>query len=180
VQHFQTFTRSQAPDWLSSADVREFLTFLAVDRKVSASTQNLAFNALLFFYRHALNQEFGTVEGVVRAKRKPYVPVVLSREEIETILQYLPPPYDLVVKLLYGRGLRLSECLQLRVHCFNFDAGVLTIPDGKGGKDRTVPLPATILPALRAQLASLKDLHQRDLERDDAGVWRVNALERQY
>ena len=109
VRHFQTCTRSQDPDSLSSADVREFLTCLAVDRKVSASTQNLAFNALLFCYRHVLNKEFGTVEGVVRAKRKPYVPVVLSREEIAAILQYLPSPYDLVVKLLYGCGLRLSE-----------------------------------------------------------------------
>jgi integron integrase len=180
VRHFQTFTRSQDPDSLSAADVREFLTCLAVTKKVSASTQNQAFNALLFFYRHVLNKEFGKVEGVVRAKRKPYVPVVLSREEIETILQHLPPPYDLVVKLLYGCGLRLSECLQLRVQCFNFDAGVLTIHDGKGGKDRTVPLPETILPELRAQLASLKDLHQRDLERDYAGVFLVNALERKY
>ncbi len=180
VRHFQTFTRSTDPASLSSADVREFLTCLAVERKVAASTQNQAFNALLFFYRHVLNKEFGKVEGVVRAKRKPYVPVVLSREEIQAILQHLPPPYDLVVKLLYGCGLRLSECLQLRVHCFNFDAGVLTIHDGKGGKDRTVPLPATILPELRAQLASLKDLHQRDLERNYAGVFLVNALEKKY
>jgi hypothetical protein len=99
VRHFQTFTRSQAPEWLSSVDVKEFLTFLAVTKKVSASTQNQAFNALLFFYRHVLNQEFGTVEGVVRAKRKPYIPVVLSRAEIAAILRHLSPPYDLVVKL---------------------------------------------------------------------------------
>jgi integron integrase len=180
VRHFQTFTRSKNPASLSSADVREFLTSLAVDRKVSASTQNQAFNALLFCYRHVLNKEFGKVEGVVRAKRKPYVPVVLSREEIEAILQHLPHPYDLVVKLLYGCGLRLSECLQLRVHCFNFDAGILTIHDGKGGKDRTVPLPATILPELRAQLESLKDLHKRDLERNYVGVFLVNVLENKY
>jgi site-specific recombinase XerD len=180
VRHVQTWTRSQDPASLSSADVREFLTLLAVDRKVSASTQNQAFNALLFVYRHVLHKEFGKVEGVVRAKRKPYVPVVLSREEIATILQSWPPPYDLVVKLLYGCGLRLSECLQLRVSCLNVDAGVLTIHDGKGGKDRTVPLPATMLPELRAQLASLKDLHPRDLERDYAGVLLVNAVERKY
>ena len=85
-----------------------------------------------------------------------------------------------MVKLLYGCGLRLSECLQLRVHCFNFAAGVLTIHDGKGGKDRTVPLPETILPALRARLEALKDLHQRDLERNYAGVFLVNALESKY
>ena len=92
------------------------------------------FNALLFLYRHVLNQEFGQLEGVVRAKRKPYVPVVLSREEMATILQHLPLPYALVVKLLYGCGLRLSECLQLRVHGLNGDAGVVTIHDGQGGK----------------------------------------------
>ncbi|HWP49159.1 MAG TPA: integron integrase [Candidatus Limnocylindrales bacterium] len=180
VRHFQTFTRSKDPQWLSSADVKEFLTFLAVTRKVSASTQNQAFNALLFFYRQVLNKEFGKLQGVVRAKRKPYVPVVLSREEIEAILQHLSPPYDLVVKLLYGCGLRLSECLHLRVHGFNLDAGVLTVHDGKGQKDRTVPLPETILPELRAQLQSLKDLHQQDLERDYAGVFLVNALEKKY
>jgi integron integrase len=180
VRHFQTFTRSKDPAALSSTDVREFLTWLAVQRKVSASTQNQAFNALLFFYRHVLNKEFGKVEGVVRAKRKPYVPVVLSRGEIETILQHLPPPYDLVVKLLYGCGLRVSECLQLRVQCFNVEAGVFTIHDGKGGKDRTVPLPETILPELRAQLEALKELHQRDLERDYAGVFLVNVLEKKY
>ncbi len=180
VRHLQTLTRSKDPAALSSTDVREFLTWLAVQRQVSASTQNQAFNARLFFYRHVLNKAFGKVEGVVRAKRKPYVPVVLSRGEMETILQHVPPPYDLVVKLLYGCGLRVSECVQLRVQCLNCEAGVFTIHDGKGGKDRTVPLPETILPELRAQLEALKDLHQRDLERNDAGVFLVNALESKY
>ncbi len=120
VRHFQTFTRSQDPNLLSSDQVKGFLTFLAVTRKVSASTQNQAFNALLFFYRHVLNKEFGKVEGVVRAKRRPYIPVVLSREEIDAILKQLEAPYALVVKLLYGCGLRLFECLQLRVQCLEF------------------------------------------------------------
>jgi integrase len=115
------------------------------------------------------------VEGVVRAERQADGPVGLSREEIETILQHLPPPYDLVVKQLNGCGLRRSEGLRLRVHCFNFDTGVLTIHDDTGGKDRTVPLPETMLPDLRTPRESLKDLHQRDLERDDAGVLLVNA-----
>jgi integrase len=156
------------------------VTLLAVTKKVSASTQNQAFHALLFFYRHVLNQECGPVEGVVRAKRKPYVPVVLSRAAIAAILPHLSPPSDLVVHLLYGCGLRLSACLNLRGQCLNCDAGVLTIHDGNGQQDRTVPLPATILPELRAPLASLKDLHQRDLERDYAGVLLMNALENKY
>jgi integron integrase len=180
VRHYQTFTRSQDPKDLTAEHVKQFLTFLAVDRKVSASTQNQAFNALLFFHRHVLNKEFGRVEGVVRAKRKPYIPVVLSLDEIDAILKHLSTPYDLVVKLLYGCGLRLFECLHLRIHCFNFDAEVLTVHDGKGGKDRTVPLPKTILPELRAHLESLKDLHQRDLDRGYAGVFLINALEKKY
>jgi integron integrase len=180
VQHFQSFLRSKAPESLSANDVKEFLTSLAVKRKVSSTTQNQAFNALLFFYRHALKKEFGKIDGVVRAKRKPYIPVVLSREEIDVVLKHLEPPYDLVVKLLYGCGLRLFECLGLRVHCMNFDAGVLTVHDGKGQKDRTVPLPDSVLPELRRHLDSLKDLHRRDLARGYAGVFLVNALEQKY
>lgn len=97
LRHYQTFTRSVDPKSLTSDQVKGFLTFLAVDRKVSASTQNQAFNVLPFFYRHVLNKDFGKVEGVVRAKRKPYIPVVLSREEIQAVLRHPAPPYNLVV-----------------------------------------------------------------------------------
>jgi integron integrase len=180
VRHLQTFTRSQDPKLLSAEQVKAFLTHLAVTRKVSAATQNQAFNALLFFYRHVLQQEFGKVEGVVRAKRRPYIPVVLSREEIDAILEHLEAPYALVAKLLYGCGLRLFECLGLRVHCLNFAAGILTVHDGKGQKDRTVPLPQTLLPELRAHLDGLRALHERDLKRNYAGVFLVNALEKKY
>ena len=180
VRKFQAFTKSKQPLSLSTQDVKQFLTLLAVKAKVSSSTQNQAFNALLFFFRHALGKEFGAVDGVVRAKRKPYLPVVLSRHEIDAILAYLSPPYDLVVKLLYGCGLRLFECLNLRVHCFNFDAGVLTVHDGKGQKDRTVPLPETIIPDLRKQLEFVRDIHQRDLARTYDGVFLMNSLDRKY
>ena len=180
TKKFQAFTQSKKPELLSTNDVKEFLTFLAVKRRVSATTQNQAFNSLLFFYRHVLNKEFGKIDGVVRAKRRPYIPVVLSREEINEILKRLEPPYDLVVKLLYGCGLRLFECLGLRVQCMNFDAGIVTVHDGKGQKDRTVPLPQTILPELRAHLELLKYLHRSDLDRGYAGVFLVNALEQKY
>lgn len=180
VRKFQTFTSSKSPELLSSNDVKEYLTFLAVKKKVSSTTQNQAFNSLLFFYRHSLKREFGKIDGVVRAKRKPYIPVVLSREEIETILYYLDPQYVLIVKLLYGCGLRLFECLNLRVHCMNFDAGILTVHDGKGQKDRTVPLPEILLPELREHLESLKVLHEKDLKKKYAGVFLVNALEKKY
>jgi integrase len=165
---------------LSIDHVKALLTFLAVTRKVSASTQNQAFNALLFFHRYVLNKDFEQVRGVVRAKRKPYIPVVLSREEIEEALGQLAPPFDLVVKLFYGCGLRLFECMQLRVQSFIFHAGTLTVHDGKGQRDRTVPLPERILPELRAHLESLKGLHQRDLDRRHAGVFLVKALEKKH
>ncbi|MEW6186534.1 MAG: integron integrase [Thermodesulfobacteriota bacterium] len=180
VRKFQAFVRSKPTADLTSEEVKGFLTFLAVKQKVSATTQNQAFNSLLFFYRHVLKKEFGKIDGVVRAKRKPYIPVVLSRKEIDNILRYLEPPFDLVVKLLYGCGLRLFECLGLRVQSLNFDAGILTVHDGKGQKDRTVPLPVKIIPELERQLDSLKELHKQDLDRKYAGVFLVNALEKKY
>ena len=180
VRQFQAFTRSKPPQELSPGDVKAFLTFLAVERKVAASTQNVAFNALLFFFRHVLKREFGKIDGVVRAKRRPYVPTVLSRAEVDAVLQHLASPYALVVKLLYGCGLRISECLNVRIHCFNFDTMVLNVHDGKGQKDRTVPLPECILPELRAQLDALRVLHQQDLDKEYAGVFLPHALERKY
>jgi integrase len=91
-------------------DVKGFLSFLAVDKKVSASSQNQAFNALLFLFKHVLGKEFEKIEGVVRAKRTTYIPVVVSRAEVDRVIRFLEHPYDLVAKLLYGCGLRLFEC----------------------------------------------------------------------
>jgi integrase len=145
ARKFQRYTKNKSPQALSSDDVKAFLRSLAIDGHVAASSQNQAFNALLFFFRHILRMDFGDHRDGMRAKRKPYIPVVLSREEVNTVLEHLPYPYDLVVKLLYGCGLRISEGLNLRIHNFNFDAGILTVHDGKGKKDRTVPLPQTII-----------------------------------
>ena len=179
LRHFQAFTRGKPPASLAAADVREFLTWLAGKKEVSASTRNQACNALLFFYRHVLHREFGQGEGVVRAKRGPNIPEVLSRKEIKAILSHLAPPYDLVVKLLYGCGLRLSECLNLRVQCLDFAAKIITVHDAKGQKERRVPLPEAILPELLARVESLKDLHQRDLTRKYAGEFLMDAVEKQ-
>jgi len=152
TQKFQTFTKSKDPQLVSTEDVKSFLSFLAVDKNISASSQNQAFNALLFLFKHILEKDFGRIEGVVRAKRRPYIPVVLSREEVHRVIGRLDYPYDLVAKLLYGCGLRLFECLKLRVQDFNFDMQVLTVHDGKGQKDRTIPLPQVLLPELKTQL----------------------------
>ena len=180
VRKFQTFVKSKAPSDLSTDDVKAFLTDLAVKQGMAASTQNQAFNALLFFFRHVLGREFGKIDGVVRAKRRPYIPTVLSREEIDQILSRLEPPYDFVVKMMFGCGLRISECLDSRVGCFNLDAGMLTVHDGKGQKDRTVPLPQSLLPEIRKRLVELKDLHEADIARGYAGVFLPSQLEKKY
>ncbi len=180
VRKFQSYTQSIDPQYLSADNVKKFLTHLAVEKNVSASTQNLAFNSLLFFFRHVLHKEFGQIEGVVRAKKRPYIPVVLSREEIHSIVDAIEPPYRLIVKLLYGCGLRLFECLNLRVQCLNFDADILTIHDGKGKKDRTVPLPQILKAELQSHLRDLHTLHSRDLDKGYGGVFLFNALDKKY
>jgi integron integrase len=180
VRQLQGFTQSKEPRLLSAADVKDFLTFLAVKRGVSASSQNQAFNALLFFFRHILKEDFGELKDIPRAKRRPYIPVVLSREEIDAIIEHLRYPYDLIAKLLYGCGLRLSECLRLRVQDINFDTGIVTVHDGKGKKDRTVPLPKKIVHELKAQLESVIALHRKDLESGYAGTFLVGLLEKKY
>jgi integron integrase len=159
--------------------VKEYLTYLAVKCRVAASTQNQAFNSLLFLFRHALKRDFGVLLDVPRAQKSLYVPVVLYREEIDAILKHLSHPFNLVVHLLFGCGLRLFECLQLRVRDFNFDAGVLTV-HGKGKNDRTVPLPESILPELRAQIEFVKKLHDEDLAAGYAGVFLDDAVEKKY
>ncbi len=179
ARQFQKFLRNKPPHELSSADVKEYLTYLAVKRHVSASTQNQAFNALLFVFRHIFKKDFGDHRDVPRAKKSKYIPVVLSRKEIETVLKHLQYPYGLVVKLLYGCGLRLFECLQLRVKDFNFEAGILTV-HGKGKKDRTVPLPQTIVPELTSQLEVVKNIHDGDLAAGYAGVFLDDLLEKKY
>jgi site-specific recombinase XerD len=127
-----------------------------------------------------LKKEFGEIKGVARAKRRPYIPVVLSREEIELIFEHLDEPIDLIAELLYGCGLRLFECLKLRVHCFNFDAGILTVHDGKGKKDRTVPIPQILVPKLKQQLRKVMAIHEADLKAKYAGTFLPDQLERKY
>ncbi len=178
-RQFQRFLKSKSPEKLSTADVKDYLTFLAVKCRVAASTQNQAFNSLLFLYRHALKRDFGDLRDVPRAKKSLYIPTVLSREEIDAILLQLSPPCDLVVKLLFGCGLRLFECLQLRVRDFNFDACTLTV-HGKGKKDRTVPLPESIIHELKTQINEVAGLHEQDLKVGYDGVFLDDLVEKKY
>ncbi|MDD2734819.1 MAG: integron integrase [Desulfuromonadaceae bacterium] len=178
-RQFQRFLKSKPPQELTSADVKEYLTYLAVKCKVAASTQNQAFNSLLFLFRHALKKDFGILQGVPRAKKSLYIPMVLSRPEIDAILSELAHPYSLFVKVLFGCGLRLFEGLQLRVKDFNFDAGILTV-HGKGKKDRTVPIPESILPELRTQIEAVGKLHDKDLKAGYNGVFLDDDIEKKY
>ncbi len=180
VHQFQVYLDNKDPAQLNSDDARKFLTHLAVDRRVVASTQNQAFNALLFFYRHVLKVPYELGDSVVRARRTRYVPVVLTREEVDAVIGRLKRPYHLIVTLLYGCGLRLGECLSLRVQCFNLDGAILTIHDGKGRKDRAVPLPRALLPELKDQLERVKHLHALDLEAGYDGVFMPGALDRKW
>ncbi len=178
-RNFQKFLKNKAPEELSTTDVKEYLTFLAVKCKVAASTQNQAFNSLLFLFRHGLKREFGELRDVPRAKKSLYIPAVLSRAEIDAILSQLSYPHNLVVKMLFGCGLRLFEALQLRVRDFNFEEGMLTV-HGKGKKDRTVPLPASIIPELQAQIRVVGELHEQDLAAGYDGVFLDDAVEKKY
>lgn len=177
---FQFYLKHKLPQDLTPDDVKAYLTYLAVTCKVSASTQNQAFNALLFLFRHILKTDFGDHKDVPRAKRSSYIPVVLTRQEIDAVLEQLSYPFDLIVKLLYGCGLRLFECLKLRVQNFNFAEGVLTVMDGKGKKARTIPIPRTVEQELLAQIERVRAVHEEDLRAGYAGVLLDDALDRKY
>jgi integron integrase len=140
---------------------------------------NQAFNALLFLFRYVLKKNFGDQRNVPRAKKSKYIPVVLSRQEIDAIISHLEYPFDIVVSLLFGCGLRLFGCLSLRVQNFNFDEGILTV-HGKGDKDRTVPLPQRLIPRLKIQLEAVSKLHDKDLAAGYTGVFLVDSLEKKY
>lgn len=180
IRKFQAFTKNKPPKELDSQDVKDFIRYLAVECRVSASSQNQAFNALLFLYRHVLKADFGDQSDNVRARRTRYIPVVLSRDEVNFVLDNLDHPYDLVVKLLYGCGLRLFECLKLRIHNFNLYARVLTVHDGKGKKDRTVPIPRSIEHLIVNQMEHVRELHEMDMSDGYAGAFVDGLLEKKY
>ena len=178
LRAFQKFTANKDPDAVTAKDAAEFFTYLASEKKVASTTQNQAFNSLLFVFRHIWNREFEGFEGVVRAKRSNYIPVVLSREEVQLVISKLKHPQNLMVKLMYGCGLRLFECVSVRVNCLNFDSGILTVHDGKGKKDRTVPIPEKLVPDLNRQIARVERLLEKDREVGFAGPFLPSALSR--
>jgi integron integrase len=165
---------------MGEAEIGRFLSALATDLHVSASTQNQALNALLFLYREILRKKIGYVNGVIRAKRPHRLPVVLTRQEIRSILGCLDGSDWLMAMLLYGAGLRLMECSRLRVKDIDFISNQIVVRAGKGDKDRHTMLPTAIREPLSKHLDVIKRQHQRDLERGLGRVTLPNALERKY
>ncbi len=168
------------PRDMGAPEVEGFLSHLAADRHVSAGTQNQALAALLFLYREVLGLELPWLDGVVRAKRPRRLPVVLTREEVRRLLAQMQGRDWLMAGLLYGSGMRVMECLRLRVKDIDFARFDITVRSGKGDKDRHVPLPRTLVDALHDQVASARLLHASDLAAGFGAVYLPFALERKY
>ncbi|WP_167757091.1 integron integrase [Thiorhodococcus minor] len=164
---------------LDQGDVERFLAHLAADRKVAAATQRQALNALVFLFREVLERPLEDMR-FARAKRPARVPVVLTREEVRTLLESLEGVYALMARLMYGTGMRLMECIRLRVADVDFGNGLIVIRDGKGGKDRVVPLPARLVEPLRAHLKQIEQLHDADVAAGLGEVFLPDALARKY
>ena len=179
LRRFYLYLQGRPPESITDTDVRDFLSHLAVDGHVAASTQNQALNAILFFFRHVLNREM-RVESAIRAKRPTRLPVVLSREEIQRIFAAMSGRYRLMAQLIYGCGLRLHECLNLRVKDLDLEGTTLTVRSGKGDKDRLTVLPASLVPLLQEQLAQAREVFARDRRTNQAGVALPDALARKY
>jgi integron integrase len=165
---------------MGEAEIGRFLSSLASDRRVSASTQNQALNATLFLYREVLAKDIGYVNGVVRAKRSQRLPVVLTRDEIKALLGQLDGTHWLMATLIYGAGLRLMECCRLRVKDVDFSQNEIIVRAGKGNKDRSTMLPAAVKGPLARHLTIGRQQHDEDLKRGLGRVVLPNALDRKY
>jgi integron integrase len=180
AKRFILFHNKRHPKDMGRSEIEAFLTHLAVSGKVAASTQNQALNAIVFLYRELLGREIGELEAVVRAKRPPKLPVVFSVSETKRVLARLDGTTGLMARLLYGSGLRLMECLRLRVKDIDFEYRQITVRDGKGAKDRVTMLPASLIAPLQEHVARVKALHEADLAAGHGDVYLPFALERKY
>jgi integron integrase len=180
TRRFVAFHNMRHPRTMGADEVREFLTYLAVDRCVGSSTQSQALSGILFLYRDVLDMDIGWVSDVERSKKPKKLPVVLSKEEVKAIFRRMRGVPLLMASLLYGSGLRLNECMKLRVKDVDFDRGYLLIRAGKGAKDRAALLPDSIVASLRAQLARVRTLYESDLEKPRVGASLPDGLARKY
>ena len=180
IKSYLQFYSLQHPRELGASQIEAFLTHLAVDRKVSASTQNQALSALLFLYKVVLEIELPYLDDVTRAKKSSRVPVVFTPDEASIVIQNLQPPYSLMTRLLYGSGLRLMECVRLRIKDIDFHYKTITVRNGKGGKDRVTLLPDLVSVDLELQMTKTKELHDFDRQAGYGLVYLPFALEKKY
>jgi integron integrase len=180
IKRFIFFHGKRHPRDLGAAEVEAFLTHLATDGNVSASTQNQALSALLFLYREVLGIALPWLDNVVRAKKPQRLPVVLNRAEVALVLERMDGLYGLMGRLLYGTGMRLMECCRLRVKDIDFGQREILIRDGKGAKDRVTMLPVTLIQGLQEHLAKRRRLYEDDLGKGMAEVFLPDALARKY
>jgi integron integrase len=180
IKRFILYHGKRHPRDMGPREVTAFLSYLALERNVSPSTQNQAFNALMFLYRHILDQPIEGLNGTVRAKKRQKIPVVLTTDEIRSVLKELDGLHWLAACLLYGSGLRLMECLRLRVMNIDFNHRAIYVHNGKGGKDRVVTLSEQIITPLKRHLAQVKSIHEKDLADGFGAVYLPYALARKY
>jgi len=180
IERFIRFHRMRHPAEMAEAEMGEFLTDLARNGNVAASTQNQALSALLFLYREVLKQEIGWLQQVERAKKPARLPVVLSRDEVHKIFAHLHGTTRLMAGLLYGSGLRLMECTRLRVKDVDFAYVRITVRDGKGGRDRMTMLPLNLAASLQRHLEKARAQHEQDVADGFGEVWLPDALARKY
>lgn len=180
IRRFILANGKRHPRDLGAADIERFLTGLAVQGRVSASTQNQALSALLFLYKQVLGVELPWLDGMERAKRPQRVPTVLTRDETSALLGELRGVHWLMGSLLYGTGMRLMECVRLRVKDVDFERHEIVVRQGKGAKDRRTMLPLTLVDSLRTQLAEARRVHERDLAAGFGRVWLPDALDRKF
>jgi integron integrase len=180
IKRFILFHGKRHPLEMGVDEITRFLSTLAVHGQVSASTQNQALCALVFLYRHVLGQNFGWLEDVVRAKRPQRLPVVLTRPEVRALLGALDGVHWIMASLLYGAGLRLLECLRLRVKDMDFASHQILLREGKGHKDLRTMLPAAVQAPLAAHLDHVRQRHQYDVAQGFGKVYMPDALHRKY
>jgi len=178
---FIAYHALENPDNIDESGIEEYLNYLVLERKVSASTQNQALSALLFYYRQVLDRHISENLRFARSTKAKRLPVVLSKQEVSTLLTAITQPvYWLMANLLYGSGLRLMECLRLRIHDIDFDYQQILIREAKGNKDRIVPLALKVIDPIRNQIANVGNLHKNDLAAGFGSVYLPDALARKY
>jgi integron integrase len=180
IKQFIIFNNKTHPDNLDKEEIQKFLNYLSTERNVSSSTQNQALQGILFLYKNVLNKDIGWIKNIKKSTRVKHLPVVLTKDETNKILQNLSGVCLLISKLLYGAGMRLSECLSLRVSDIDFELKTITVRSGKGDKDRITVLPDKLIADLKVHLAKVRNLFEQDSKRNNVCVPLPYALDRKY